>query len=111
MLKKVLYAGCATSVLFLLLLIWVGSGIEVAAGSNYTLTSNKPVHGTLFILAQNATLAEDSSVDGSVVMLCCNLTIKGKVRGDVFLLTGNLLVPSVADIGGEVGTLAGNVSR
>jgi cytoskeletal protein CcmA (bactofilin family) len=50
-------------------------------------------------------------VDGLVVMLCCNLTVEGDVRGNVFLLTGNLSITSSADVKGDVMILTGNVSE
>ena len=94
------------------LMIFVASGCgRIASDSNYTLDAGKSVSGTLFILSQNADLVEGSSVDGSVIMLCCNLTVDGKVNGDVFLLTGNLKIDRHADVNGDVSVLSGNMSE
>ncbi|MBK7319430.1 polymer-forming cytoskeletal protein [Candidatus Villigracilis affinis] len=64
-----------------------------------------------YLFAQNADLLEGSSVDGSVIMLCCNLIVSGEVKGDVFLLTGNLKVENQADVNGDINVLSGNVSK
>ena len=97
-------------ILLATLLIFVASGCgHVAGDSNFTL--GEEVAGNLFIFSQNATLAERSSVDGSVIMLCCNLTVEGKVNGDVFLLTGNVMVNPQATVNGNVSVLSGNVSK
>ena len=94
------------------LLIFVASGCgRIATESNFTLDEGNTVSGTLFILSQNATLAKGSSVDGSVIMLCCNLIIDGQVKGNVYLLTGNVRVDSYANINGDVNVLSGNVSK
>lgn len=94
------------------LLIFIVSGCgRIASESNLTLNEGDSVSGTLFILSQNATLAEGSSVNGSVIMLCCNLIVEGQVEGDVFLLTGNVMVNAPAQINGEVSVLSGNVSK
>lgn len=84
---------------------------RIASDSNFTLAEDATIPGPLFILSQNAILEENSSVNGPVIMLCCNLTVKGEVNGDVFLLTGNLDVKSSANIKGEVSILSGNVSK
>ncbi len=87
------------------------SQVKIVNERNYTLAAGETVSGMLFLLAQNAELLEGSSVDGSVVMLCCNLIVDGSVDGDVFLLTGNLRVDPHAVIAGDVKVKAGNVSR
>ena len=84
---------------------------QIASESNYTLGEGQTTSGTLFILSQNADLLEGSSVDGSVIMLCCNLIVSGEVKGDVFLLTGNLKVENQADVNGDINVLSGNVSK
>ena len=97
-------------ILLATLLIFVASGCgQIASKSNFTL--GEKVSGNLFIFSQNATLAERSSVEGSVIMLCCNLTVEGKVNGDVFLLTGNVMINPQATVNGEVSVFSGNVSQ
>lgn len=101
-----------TRILLTLVLVVALSGCgQVDRDSNFTLAGGESVDGTLFIFHQNAILEEDSLVDGSVVMLCCNLTVRGSVNGSVFLLTGNLAVKSSADVKGDVSLLSGNVSK
>lgn len=98
-------------VLTVVLAMLLSGCAQIASDSNFTLSDGETVSGPLIILSQNAILAEDSYVDGSVVMLCCNLTIIGDVTGNVFLLTGNLDVKSSADVKGKVSILTGNVSK
>ena len=99
----------------LLLAVLISFGVsgcaQIASESNYTLDEGQTTSGTLFILSQNAELEEGSSVNGSVIMLCCNLIVSGEVKGDVFLLTGNLKVDNPADINGDISVLTGNVSK
>ena len=94
-----------------LISIVVSGCAQVASESNYTLGEGQTTSGTLFILSQNADLVEGSSVNGSVIMLCCNLIVSGEVKGDVFLLTGNLRVDNSADVNGDISVLTGNVSK
>ena len=97
-------------ILLATLLILVASGCgRIAGDGNFTLSEE--VTGNLFIFSQNATLAERSSVDGSVIMLCCNLTVEGYVNGNVFLLTGNVMVNPQATVNGNVRVLSGNISQ
>lgn len=83
---------------------------SIAGESNFTLTKGQSISGPLFILSQNAILEESSTVNGPVLMICCNLKVHGKVNGDVFLLTGNLMVDPNADIDGNVDVFSGNLS-
>lgn len=84
---------------------------QIAGGNNYTLGSEQKVWGNLYILAQNAILENGSTVDRSVVMLCCNLTVNGTVGGNVFLMTGNLRLDSRAEVSGTASVLSGNLSQ
>ncbi len=101
-----MYAALTAAVLAVAL-----SQVRIVNERNYTLAAGETVSGMLFLLSQNAELEKDSSVDGSVVMLCCNLIVNGNVDGDVFLLTGNLRVDPHAVIAGDVKVTTGNVSR
>ena len=94
----------------LMILTMSGCG-RIAGASNFTLHAGESVSGTLFILSQNADLVEGSSVDGSVIMLCCNLIVDGKVHGDVYWLTGNLKIDVHADVNGNVEIMTGNLSQ
>lgn len=44
-------------------------------------------------------------------MICCNLTIDGAVNGDIFLVTGNIMVNTSADVNGDVNVISGNISQ
>lgn len=85
--------------------------VSIVSASNFTLGERENIPNTLLLFSQNATLVEGSSVDGSVIMLCCNLTVDGKVNGDVYLLSGNLKIDVHADVEGEVGVQSGNLMR
>jgi hypothetical protein len=84
---------------------------SIASESNFTLKKGKSVSGPLFIFSQNGILEEGSTVDGPVLMICCNLKVHGEVNGDIFLLTGNLMVDPNAHIDGDVDVLSGNLSN
>ncbi len=73
------------------------------------LGGEQEVWGNPYILAPNAILENGSTVDGSVVMLCCNLTVNGTVGGNVFLMTGNLRLDSRAEVSGTANVLSGNL--
>ena len=94
-----------------LISVAVSGCAQIASESNYTLGEGQTTSGTLFVLSQNADLVKGSSVNGSVIMLCCNLIVSGEVKGDVFLLTGNLRVDNSADVNGGISVLTGNVSK
>lgn len=95
---------------FLLFFLASGCG-QIAGETNYVLEQGRNVSRTLFVLSKNATLEKDSLVDGSVVMICCNLTIDGNVTGDVFLVTGNLWISTHGYVDGDVKVISGNVTR
>ena len=94
----------------LVLLTTSGCG-KIVGDGNYTLGEGSTIHGTLFLLSNNAILEKDTTVDGSVVMICCNLTVDGDVKGDIILLTGNLKIDGYADVGGDIRVMSGNISR
>lgn len=107
---KTLNPNMVIKLLLTILMVLTLSGCgQVATDSNFTL--EKTVSGSLFIFSQNAILAESSSVDGSVIMLCCNLTVNGTVGGDVYLLMGNVKISPQATVDGDVSVLSGNVSE
>lgn len=109
--KNMKYKTGVQWLLATLMILAVSGCGRIAGDSNFTLYAGESVSGTLFILSQNADLVEGSSVDGSVIMLCCNLIVDGKVNGDVYLLTGNLKIDAHADVDGDVGIMTGNLSR
>lgn len=94
----------------ILLVIAISGCRQIAGDSNFTLAKDDAVSGTLLVFSQNVTLEEGSAVDGSVIRLCCNLIIDGKVNENVFLLTGNLRVDANADVSGDVRVFSGNLS-
>jgi len=84
---------------------------KIVSDRNNTLGEGNTISGTLFLLSNNAILEKDTTVEGSVIMICCNLTVGGDLNGDIFLLTGNLKIDVYADVSGDVNVMSGNVSR
>ena len=98
---------------FLVLLIIVLSigRVRISNERNFTLAKGETISGPLLIIGQNAELEEGSYVEGTVIMLCCNLIVDGKVDGSVFLISGNLMVESHAEVSGGVNVMSGNLSQ
>lgn len=99
------------SFLVLLIIVLTIGRIRIANERNFTLAKGESVSGPLLIMGQNAELQEGSSVEGPVIMLCCNLTVDGKVNGSVFLMSGNLMVKTHAEVDGDVKVMSGNLSK
>ena len=57
---------------------------KIAGGQNYTLGEGSTISGPLFLFSNNALLEKDTTVDGPVVMICCNLTVGGDVNSMLF---------------------------
>jgi hypothetical protein len=100
-----------SSFLTLLIIVVTIGRTRITNERNFTLAKGDTIPGLLLIMGQNAELEEGSSVEGPVIMLCCNLIVDGSVDGDVFLLTGNLRVDPHAVITGNVKVKTGNLSR
>ncbi len=99
------------SFLAFLLIVLIISRVRIANERNFTLAKGEIIPGLLLIMGQNAELEEGSSVEGPVIMLCCNLIVDGSVDGNVFLMSGNLKVESHADVNGDVKVMSGNLSQ
>ena len=99
------------SFLVLLIIVLTIGRIRIANERNFTLAKGENIYGPLLIMGQNAELQEGSSVEGPVIMLCCNLMVDGKVNGSVFLMSGNLMVKTHAEVDGDVKVMSGNLSR
>ena len=99
------------SFMALLLIVLTIGRVRISNERNFTLAKGEIISGPLLIMGQNAELEEGSSVEGPVIMLCCNLTVDGKVDGSVFLMSGNLMVESHAEVDGDVNVMSGNLSK
>ena len=96
----------------ILLIIFMMTGCgQIAGDPNFTLEDGETISGPLFVLSTNATLEPRSSVHGPVIMLCCNLIVAGSVRGEVFLMSGNIMLGPHADVRGGARVMSGNISR
>jgi hypothetical protein len=98
-------------VLLLLLAFAVSGCGQVTGEPDFTLASGEHVPGPLLLLSNNATLKQDSQVDGPVVMLCCNLIVDGEVGGGILLVSGNIRIDEHASVAGDVQVISGNVAR
>ena len=99
------------SFMALLLIVLTIGRVRISNERNFTLAKGETISGLLLIMGQNAELKEGSSVDGPVIMLCCNLIVDGNVDGSVFLMSGNLMVKTHAEVDGDVKVMSGNLSR
>ncbi len=81
---------------------------QVVTDSNWTLASGETLRGDVILPSANAMIDENAHVAGSVVMLCCNLIINGKVDGDVLVMSGNMELGPHAIVGGNVTFITGN---
>lgn len=99
------------SFLVLLIIVLAIGRVRISNERNFTLAKGETISGPLLIMGQNAELEEGSSVEGPVIMLCCNLIVDGNVDGSVFLMTGNLMLQPHADVDGDVKVLSGNLSK
>jgi hypothetical protein len=99
------------SFLALLIIVLAVGRVRISNERNFTLAKGETISGPLLIMGQNAELEEGSSVEGPVIMLCCNLFVDGNVDGSVFLMSGNLMVKSHADVGGSINVMSGNLSQ
>jgi len=99
------------SFLVLLTIVLAIGQVRISNERNFTLAKGETISGPLLIIGQNAELEEGSSVDGSVIMLCCNLMVDGKINGSVFLMSGNLMVKSHAEVDGDVKVMSSNLSK
>ena len=97
--------------LALLIFVLILGRVRIANERNFTLAKGETIPGLLLIMGQNAELEEGSSVEGPVIMLCCNLIVDGSVDGNVFLMSGNLKIESHADVDGKVNVMSGNLSQ
>ncbi|RPJ44935.1 MAG: hypothetical protein EHM21_09785 [Chloroflexi bacterium] len=95
----------------ILLMIGLSGCSQVVTGGNYTLGSGQRVDGSLFILSSNADLLEGSLVTGSVIQLCCNLTVRGQVNDGIFMLAGNVMVETGAQIDNDITLVTGNFTQ
>jgi len=99
------------SFLALLIIVLTIGQVQITNERNFTLAKGETIPGLLLIMSQNAELEEGSSVEGPVIMFCCNLIVDGRVDGTVLLMSGNLMVESHADVDGDVKVMSGNLSQ
>jgi hypothetical protein len=99
------------SFLTLLVIVLIVGRVRLSNERNFTLAKGETISGLLLIMGQNAELEEGSSVDGPIIMLCCNLIVDGRVDGAVFLVSGNLKVGPHANMNGGAKVMSGNLSK
>ena len=104
--------GCLTWALVLpLMCVLLAGSVRPIAASNFELGAGATYPRDLVVLSGNVQLEQRSRVQGSVIMLCCNLRADGRIDGSILLLTGNLMIGSNAVVQGEVAQLEGNIDQ
>jgi hypothetical protein len=97
--------------LALLMLLLVSGCSRVVTGGFFTLASGETISGNLWVPFGKVELQEGSQVTGSVLMLCCSLTVDGKADADIFLTFGDLSLGSSSEVNGDVVLLSGLYQR
>ncbi|MEW6623634.1 MAG: polymer-forming cytoskeletal protein [Bacillota bacterium] len=87
------------AVLLLFLLAWSGVGLA------------QEREGDVLQLVGDIVITEGQVIEGNVVNLKGNITVSGKVLGDVFTMLGNITLKDTAQVLGDVVVLKGDVIR
>ncbi len=95
-------------ILLVILLLGLSGCGQIVSGGSFTLGNGQQVTGSLIILSNNADLQEGSLVAGSVIQVCCNLTVNGKVKGGIQMVTGNIMLGPTAQIGRDINLVTGD---
>ncbi|MCB1051281.1 MAG: polymer-forming cytoskeletal protein [Acidobacteria bacterium] len=73
------------------------------------IEKNKQYKGTLFSYGDQVII--DGGVDGDVTAILADVTVSGRVNGNISVLAGNVVLQPGADIQGKVVCLGGNVQN
>jgi hypothetical protein len=84
---------------------------RVVTGGFFTLASGETISGNLWVPIGKVELQKGSQVTGSVLMMCCDLTVDGKADADIFLIFGDLSLGSTSEVNGDVILLSGLYQR
>ena len=64
-----------------------------------------------FRFTEDTVIQEDETIDGNVIVSRANLTIKGKVHGDVLVLFGSVKIKDAAQVDGNITTVNGRIHQ
>src|SRR5512135_683457 len=93
------FARVVPQIVLLLLLALASTGCSrLDTAGNYELSAGQTIPGSLLVASGNVTLDQGSLVKGSVLMLCCDLIVRGEVDGNILLLSGDIQVDPQATI-------------
>jgi hypothetical protein len=97
--------------ILLLALVFVASTTWLVSDQNFTLASGETRAGDLIFPAGNITFTEGSRVQGTAIVLCCNVIVDGAIDGNLFVVSGNIIFGPRAVVRGDVKLLSGNIDR
>ncbi len=87
------------------------SGDKLVIGGAYSLSNGETLDGSLMILGGTADLEQGSVVEKDVTVIGGTINVNGQVKGNVSAVGGTVSIGSTAVIGGDVNTLAGQLTR
>ncbi|MEN9937843.1 MAG: hypothetical protein RLZZ387_4422 [Chloroflexota bacterium] len=102
--------AAAGLMIVLALLAVAAPGATVLADTNGVLGEAGAPRGSQLVLSGNISVPRGSATDGSLLVLCCNVSVDGEVRGDLALLSGNLRVGAGATVRGGLHTMPNAVN-
>lgn len=86
---------------------WQGSVVQV--GEDWVLPPGEVARGDVLVVAANATVSRDATLEGNLTVLSGNATVEGTVRGNVNVLEGNLYLRRGSLVTGDVNVALGDV--
>jgi formylmethanofuran dehydrogenase subunit C len=89
---------------------WMTDRTQVIYSGNLTLDTTAVQHHDMLVLSGNVELLAGAQIDGTLLVVCCNVMFDGEVAGDLYLLSGNLMLGPQAVVAGEIGTLTVNAN-
>lgn len=79
--------------------------------SAYTLAAGETRSGDQVVVARDIALAPDSSVDGDITLMGSQVTVRGRVTGDVTVVADRFVLGDEADISGDLVVCAKEFQR
>ena len=86
-------------------------GDRVVMGDNFTLESGETLDGNLAVLGGNAILEVDSLVTGDVTVAGGNLTVDGRIGGNVTMIGGSIQLNESAVVEGNIANFSGSLMQ
>ena len=100
------------SVMSFLSLAWAGEDpkiplekIEKRATAKYIQDTTKKIYRYI----KDTVIKADSVLDGSIIVVNGNITVNGRITGDVLAVLGNVFIKSGSEVGGNVTSINGRI--